>query len=110
MRDTVEICTIISQGMLQQDFAYSSSLSIKSRGPIPYPNLDFIRAFSQSFLAVVRSLDPNAKYDSANITPRWPSWRVVELGSHTEMRFDKIGDVPLVENVLSDKGVLSRCR
>jgi len=76
-----------------------------TRAPIT-TNTTFIRSFSQSFLAVVKSLDPNAKFDSADITPLWAGW-----GSNANQMLFNVTetDAAVIEPIVTDPGLLERC-
>jgi len=72
----------------------------------PFNNTDFIKSFSQSFLDVVLSLDPNTKFDSANPTPPWNHWG----RNNTEMLFNKTSaNEADIRPVSTDAGLLERC-
>ncbi|KAG7095864.1 hypothetical protein E1B28_006556 [Marasmius oreades] len=73
--------------------------------PPPFNNTDFVKAFSQSFLSFVISLDPNVKFDSSNITPHWKLYNEGE----TEMVFNRTGDAPDVHTVTTDCEFRKRC-
>ncbi|KAL0065729.1 hypothetical protein AAF712_007212 [Marasmius tenuissimus] len=72
---------------------------------LAFNNTDFQKAFSQSFLSFVISLDPNAKFDSSNITPEW---RMFSDGQ-SEMVFNRTGDEADVHSAVADKDLLERC-
>ena len=59
-------------------------------------------------MAFAMSLDPNAKFDATNITPRWNKYSE----DHTEMIFNSTADgtSPDVHTVSTDPGLLERCR
>lgn len=72
-----------------------------------FNNTAFIKSFAQSFLAVVKSADPNATPDPANITPRWNAWS----GGETEMVFNRTAaGVPNIHTTSTDSALLKRCR
>ncbi|CCM06438.1 uncharacterized protein FIBRA_08700 [Fibroporia radiculosa] len=72
-----------------------------------YDNSEFITAFSNGFLATAISMDPNAKYNSSNITPNWNVW----APGHTEMMFNKTeGGAPIVYPYSTDDALLERCQ
>jgi len=57
---------------------------------------------------VVKSLDPNMKFDTADVTPQWPSW----LGSSglSEMLFNvTMTDQTVIHPFVTDSGLLGRC-
>ncbi|EGO04052.1 hypothetical protein SERLA73DRAFT_175783 [Serpula lacrymans var. lacrymans S7.3] len=71
-----------------------------------YNNTQFITAFSQSFIAVVQSLNPNAKFDGSNITPLWNAWSA----NNTEMLFNETeAGAPVVQTTTTDDALLQRC-
>ncbi|KAJ8083146.1 hypothetical protein PM082_009015 [Marasmius tenuissimus] len=72
---------------------------------LAFNNTDFQKAFSQSFLSFVISLDPNAKFDSSNITPEW---RMFSDGQ-SEMVFNRTGDEADVHSAVADQDLLERC-
>ncbi|KIJ61015.1 hypothetical protein HYDPIDRAFT_177203 [Hydnomerulius pinastri MD-312] len=75
-------------------------------GPQTPENAEFITAFSNGFMALTMSMDPNAKYNSSDITPTWKSWNQ----GHTEMLFNKTAaGAPVVEPFSSDNALLERC-
>jgi len=72
----------------------------------PFNNTDFIKSFTQSFLNVVLSLDPNTKFDPTNPTPTWNHWS----SGHPEMLFNKTSaNEPDIRAVSTDSGLLERC-
>ncbi len=72
-----------------------------------YNNSSFIASFSQSFLAVVVSLDPNATPDPENITPFWAEYNQ----GNTEMLFNETtSGQPDIRPFNTDPGLLERCR
>ncbi|THV01067.1 alpha/beta-hydrolase [Dendrothele bispora CBS 962.96] len=75
-----------------------------------FRNADFIKAFSQSFLAFAMSLDPNDKFDQTNIAPRWD--RYIPLLGRQEMVFNRTedGSAPDIHERSTDQGLLERCR
>lgn len=74
-------------------------------GP-PYNNSDFVSSFSKSFLDMVLSGDPNIKFDTANLTPQWPTWSI----NATEMLFNETSaGLPDIRTISSDTGLLERC-
>ncbi|KAH7888217.1 Alpha/Beta hydrolase protein [Phlebopus sp. FC_14] len=73
----------------------------------PYNNSQFITAFSNGFMALAVSLNPNAKYNASDITPTWDQWD----SGHTEMIFNKtVAGVPDIYAYPTDDAVLDRCR
>jgi hypothetical protein len=80
--------------------------SLRTR-PALTGNQSFINSFSQSFLAVVMSLDPNEKFDSADVTPQWDGWGL----EGTEMLFNVTeADEAVIHPIPTDPGLLARCR
>ncbi|KIM74428.1 hypothetical protein PILCRDRAFT_828293 [Piloderma croceum F 1598] len=79
--------------------------SIKSYSPL-FNNTDFIKSFSQSFLDVILSLNPNTQFDPTNPTPAWNHWS----SNNTEMRFNKTSaNEPDIWAISTDAGLLERC-
>ncbi|KAL0567354.1 hypothetical protein V5O48_014639 [Marasmius crinis-equi] len=71
-----------------------------------FNNTDFQKALSESYLAFVISLDPNAKFDS-NITPEWNKFS----DGQSEMLFNKTSaNAPDVRVITTDQALLERCR
>lgn len=71
-----------------------------------FHNTDFINAFVQPFFSFAKSGDPNAKYDSTNITPPWKLWS----SNHSEILFNKTdAGVPDIRSITTDSGLLERC-
>jgi hypothetical protein len=65
----------------------------------------FEKAFSESFLNFVISLDPNTKTDPSTITPKWNRWT-----SRDEMLFNHTdAGVPVVKPFKTSEGLLKRC-
>ncbi|EPS94949.1 hypothetical protein FOMPIDRAFT_1169187 [Fomitopsis schrenkii] len=73
--------------------------------PPAYDNSQFITAFSQSFLSIVRSLDPNVKF-YADLKPEWSVWQ----NGTTEMLFNvtSTGEA-VVRTTTTDPSLLERC-
>ncbi|KIM79125.1 hypothetical protein PILCRDRAFT_568262 [Piloderma croceum F 1598] len=72
----------------------------------PFNNTDFIKSFSQSFMNIAISLDPNIKFDPTNPTPAWNHWS----SDDTEMLFNKTStDGPDIRAVRTDSRLLERC-
>jgi len=73
-----------------------------------FPNADFLKAFSQAFLAFAISLDPNNKFDPTNITPQWNKFSV----NNTEMLFNRTEDssAPVIHTFTTDQNLLERCK
>jgi len=79
--------------------------SFPSYDPL-FNNTDFIKSFSQSFLDVVLSLNPNTKFDPTNLTPAWNQWS----SNNTEMLFNKTStNEPDIRAISTDAGLLERC-
>ncbi|KAJ6552148.1 Alpha/Beta hydrolase protein [Mycena sp. CBHHK59/15] len=73
-----------------------------------FNNTDFMRAFTQSFLASAISGDPNAKFDKTNITPPWRKW---STSAEVEMVFDKTeADAPLIKPASTPGALMRRCQ
>lgn len=79
--------------------------SIPRAFPPAYDNSQFITAFSQSFLSIVRSLDPNVKF-YADLKPEWSVWQ----NGTTEMLFNvtSTGEA-VVRTTTTDPSLLERC-
>ncbi|EGO04022.1 hypothetical protein SERLA73DRAFT_175754 [Serpula lacrymans var. lacrymans S7.3] len=91
----------IPPGVHGEDVAYYYT----SQSPA-YNNAQFITAFSQSFIAVAESLDPNSKFDASNITPLWNAWSA----NNTEMLFNETeAGAPVVQTTITDSALLQRC-
>ena len=73
--------------------------------PPAYNNTQLITAFSQSFLSVVRSLNPNRKFFT-DIKPAWAAW----LHDKTEMLFNvtATGEA-VVKTTTTEPSLLERC-
>ncbi|KAK0211801.1 Alpha/Beta hydrolase protein [Armillaria fumosa] len=73
-----------------------------------FNNSDFVKAFTESFLAFVVSLDPNQTFEPT-ITPDWARYSFQE-GHQVEMRFNKTeaGD-PAVLPFTTPEDLLDRC-
>ncbi|KAF9268298.1 alpha beta-hydrolase [Marasmius fiardii PR-910] len=80
-----------------------------SLGPGNFNNTDFQKAFSESFMSFVISLDPNQKVDPSNITPKWETYS--EGSGRTEMVFNRTasGNAADVHAVMTDSALLKRC-
>ncbi|TDL22022.1 cephalosporin esterase [Rickenella mellea] len=71
-----------------------------------FNNTAFITSFSQSFLAIVKSSNPNTTPDPTNITPQWNLWS----SGNTEMLFNRTTALqPDIRPITTDAGLLSRC-
>ncbi|KAK7461933.1 hypothetical protein VKT23_008364 [Stygiomarasmius scandens] len=72
-----------------------------------FPNADFLKAFSQAFLAFAISLDPNNKPEPTNITPQWNKFSM----NNTEMLFNRTEDssAPVIHTFTTDQNLLERC-
>ncbi|KII89685.1 hypothetical protein PLICRDRAFT_52847 [Plicaturopsis crispa FD-325 SS-3] len=73
----------------------------------PFNNVSFIKSFSQSFDSFAIALNPNAKFDSQDITPAWAAWTDA---NPTEMLFNATanGD-PNIHAFMTDQALLERC-
>jgi len=95
---------VFSQGNHGDDALYYFR-SLVDNNP-PFNNTDFIKSFSQSFMNIAISLDPNIKFDPANPTPAWNHWSLDD----TEMLFNKTStDGPDIRAVRTDPRLLERC-
>ncbi|KAA1475667.1 alpha/beta-hydrolase [Dentipellis sp. KUC8613] len=95
----------IPPGLHGDDLSYEfSTFSI----PPTFNNSDFITAFQQGFLNVVRSLDPNTKAEPT-IAPNWPNYS----DGQSEMLFNRTDDAqpePVVRVFETDESQLQRCQ
>lgn len=86
------------------DRLYSSGIFGET---LVYNNTVFIASFSEAFLAVVKTLNPNDTPDPINITPFWPKY----IQGDTEMLFNKTeAGQPAIRTITTDQGLLQRCR
>lgn len=75
-------------------------------GNSAYHNPAIAAAFSQSFMNVVLGLDPNAKFDRANLTPHWDTWS----SNTTEMMFNRTAiNKPDTREIQTHPTMLKRC-
>lgn len=73
--------------------------------PPAYNNSQLITAFSQSFLSVVRSMDPNDKFYT-DLKPEWSVWQ----NGTTEMLFNVTSTGgAVVHTTTTDPALLERC-
>ena len=73
--------------------------------PPAYNNSQLITAFSQSFLSVVRSMDPNDKFYT-DLKPEWSVWQ----NGTTEMLFNVTSTGgAVVHTTKTDPALLERC-
>ncbi|EGN99178.1 hypothetical protein SERLA73DRAFT_90445 [Serpula lacrymans var. lacrymans S7.3] len=71
-----------------------------------YDNTQFITSFSQSFMSIVRDLNPNAKFDPSNTTPPWTMWNQ----GNSEMLFNVTETgTPEIRTYTTDEALLERC-
>ncbi|KAK0441069.1 Alpha/Beta hydrolase protein [Armillaria borealis] len=82
--------------------------SMNANGVPPFNNTDFDKAFAESFLAFVVSLDPNDTFEPT-ITPTWNRYSF-QQGHQVEIRFNKTenGD-PAVLPFTTPEDLLDRC-
>ncbi|KAK0463609.1 Alpha/Beta hydrolase protein [Desarmillaria tabescens] len=86
---------------------YFPSINVPDGVP-PFNNTDFYKAFSESFLAFVMSLDPNETFEPT-ITPSWEPFSF-QQGHQVEMRFNKTeSDDPAVFPFTTPEDLLDRC-
>ncbi|SJK98932.1 uncharacterized protein ARMOST_02209 [Armillaria ostoyae] len=79
--------------------------SINANGVPPYPNTDLDKAFAESFLAFVMSLDPNETSEQT-ITPVWEPYSFHRV----EMRFNETeSGAPAVVPFITPEDLLDRC-
>ncbi|KAF9475482.1 cephalosporin esterase [Pholiota conissans] len=80
--------------------------SINPSGIPSYSNAQFDASFPESFLKFALSLDPNAKFDSQDITPHWNRWQGTNemLFNHTE------GGAPDIRPIHTSSALLKRCQ
>ncbi|KAK0463610.1 Alpha/Beta hydrolase protein [Desarmillaria tabescens] len=89
-------------------FSSHSFSSINANGIPPFNNTDFDKAFAESFLAFVMSLDPNGTFEPT-ITPSWEPFSF-QQGHQVEMRFNKTeSDDPAVFPFTTPEDLLDRC-
>ncbi|KAK0463608.1 Alpha/Beta hydrolase protein [Desarmillaria tabescens] len=82
--------------------------SINANGVPPFNNTDFDKAFSESFLAFVMSLDPNETFEPT-ITPSWKPFSF-QQGHQVEMRFNRTETgQPAVLPFTTPEDLLDRC-
>jgi len=87
-----------------QDVAYYFT-SQNANGIPQFANPDFDKAFPESFLNFVLSLNPGVKWDPTNVTPQWNVWN----GS-TEMLFNKTAaNAPDIRAIKTSPALLQRC-
>ncbi|KAF8071639.1 Alpha/Beta hydrolase protein [Lyophyllum atratum] len=71
----------------------------------PFSNLAFDKAFSESFLDFAMALNPNVKWNSSNITPKWELW-----AGETEMLFNMTqSGLPDIRAIRTSTALLERC-
>ncbi|TFY71852.1 hypothetical protein EVG20_g1155 [Dentipellis fragilis] len=95
----------IPPGLHGDDLSYEFSTYVN---PPTFNNSDFITAFQQGFLNVVRSLDPNNKTEPT-IAPNWPNY----ADGQSEMLFnhtDGAQPEPVVRVFEPDKSQVERCQ
>ncbi|THV05590.1 alpha/beta-hydrolase [Dendrothele bispora CBS 962.96] len=86
--------------------SHDISYYFTSWGPT-FKNPDLLAAFSQSFISFVISLDPNAKFDSTNVTPQWRKFRE----GQEKMVFNRTENEKVDIRLMSDdRGLVERCR
>ncbi|KAK0435637.1 Alpha/Beta hydrolase protein [Armillaria borealis] len=79
--------------------------SINAKGVPPYPNTDFDKAFAESFLAFVMSLDPNETF-GRTIMPVWEPYSFHRV----EMSFNETeSGAPAVVPFVTPEDLLDRC-
>ncbi|KAJ7589890.1 Alpha/Beta hydrolase protein [Mycena floridula] len=80
--------------------------STNPNGVPPYNNTAFDKAFPESFLTFVRSLDLNKKFD-VNIIPQWSAW---DESGKVEMLFNKTETgAPDIRPITTSNALLNRC-
>ncbi|PPQ79378.1 hypothetical protein CVT25_002648 [Psilocybe cyanescens] len=95
----------IPPGTHGTDLIYYFPGSVSPGGDLPFPNPDFIKAFTETFPNFATSLNPNKKWES-NITPPWSSWN----GSN-EMLFNQTEtNAPDIRSIKTSNALLDRCR
>ncbi|KAK0211202.1 Alpha/Beta hydrolase protein [Desarmillaria ectypa] len=82
--------------------------SMNTNGVPAFGNTDFDKAFAESFLAFVMSLDPNGTFEPT-ITPSWKPFSF-QQGHQVEMRFNRTqaGD-PAILPFTTPEDLLDRC-
>ncbi|KAK0211208.1 Alpha/Beta hydrolase protein [Desarmillaria ectypa] len=82
--------------------------SMNANGIPPFNNTDFDKAFAESFLAFVVSLDPNETFEPT-ITPAWKPFSF-QTGHQVEMRFNETeSGEPAILPVTTPADLLDRC-
>ncbi|KDR83231.1 hypothetical protein GALMADRAFT_221150 [Galerina marginata CBS 339.88] len=73
--------------------------------PPPFANVDFDKAFGESYMDFALSLNTNVKWDPTNPRPSWDAWN----GSN-EMLFNKtVAGAPDIRLIKTSNALLSRC-
>ncbi|KAJ8468530.1 hypothetical protein ONZ45_g17210 [Pleurotus djamor] len=91
----------VPQGLHGQDVAFY----FPSSGTVSFNNPAFITSFSQAFLGFARSLDPNNKFSTTNITPMWSRF----ILGNTEMVFNRTTSAqPDIHAITTDDALLQR--
>lgn len=71
-----------------------------------FNNTEFVDSFSQSFIDLVLSLNPNTKFETDNRTPHWDRWSI----NNSEMLFNKTDTNETdIKATITDAGLLKRC-
>ncbi|KAJ7589883.1 Alpha/Beta hydrolase protein [Mycena floridula] len=79
--------------------------STNPNGIPPYNNTAFDKAFPESFLTFVQSLNLNTKFD-VNIIPQWKTWK----SGNAEMLFNETeAGVPDIRPITTSNALLNRC-
>ncbi|KAJ8514991.1 hypothetical protein ONZ45_g7520 [Pleurotus djamor] len=73
--------------------------------PPNFNNPTFTTSFVEPFISFIRTLNPNLKLTSDNITPNWLAYKP----SNTETVFTRDGDQPDIHLSSTDSGLLQRC-
>ncbi|KAK0463611.1 Alpha/Beta hydrolase protein [Desarmillaria tabescens] len=97
----------IPPGSHGSDVAYYFP-STNANGVPPFNNTDFDKAFAESFLAFIMSLDPNETFEPT-ITPSWEPFSF-QQSHQVEMRFNRTeaGD-PAIMPFTTPEDLLDRC-
>ncbi len=81
---------------------------MNANGVPPFNNTDFDKAFAESFLAFVVSLDPNDTFEPT-ITPTWNRY-TFQQGHQVEIHFNKTeSGEPAVLPFTTPEDLLDRC-
>ncbi|KJA20548.1 hypothetical protein HYPSUDRAFT_68416 [Hypholoma sublateritium FD-334 SS-4] len=95
----------IPPGNHGDDLSYYYPTTNNADGIPPYANPQFDASFAESYLKFAMSLTPNAKFDTADITPHWDTWK-----GGNEMLFNRTeGGAPDIRQIRTSAALLKRC-